>query len=364
MKESVTHSFFELLQVSIGVRERLGVSLDAEEWKQMLTIAKKQELVGVVFVGVQRLKLIGQGPDDMLYLTWMGLVSVVQHRNEMINNQCVEIQEVARKAGFRTCILKGQGNAMLYNPELQLMRTSGDIDLWLEGGYERVMAWVQATIPTDDVHGHHAHYHYFKDTDVEIHYRPIHGFSPRRNRVLDDYFETRQESCFTHRIMLPNGGKITVPDVEFSLVQQLAHIFQHFTMGGIGLRQLMDYYFLLIASTEEQRKEVASIVKKLHLPRFVAALMWLLEDAFALSPEKMLILPNEKDGRFLLEEVMRSGNFGHDDERIPKGMGYWKSFWFYNTYSLRLSRFDYTLWLWLPIMRMKGFLWRKSKGYK
>lgn len=364
MKEPIANSFFELLQISIGVREKLSISLDAEGWKQMLSIAKKQELVGVCFVGVQRLKSIGQGPDDMIYLTWMGLASMIQQRNKQLNNQCVEIQEVARKAGFRTCILKGQGNAILYNSELHLMRTSGDIDLWLDGGYEKVTAWVQSTIPTNDVHEHHAHYRYFEDTDVEIHYWPIHGFSPRRNRVLDGYFKTHQESCFSHGVLLPNGGEITVPDVEFSLIQQLAHVFQHFTMGGIGLRQLMDYYFLLRASTEEQRKVVSTIVKELHLVRFVAALMWLLHEAFALSPEKMLGIPNEKDGRFLLKEVMKSGNFGHDDERIPKSMGYWKSFWFYNTYSLRLSRFDYTLWLWLPIMRLKGFLWRKSKGYK
>ena len=47
----------------------------------------------------------------------------------------IHVSEWFRKKGFRTCILKGQGNAMMYpNP---CSRTPGDFDIWVEGGDKR-----------------------------------------------------------------------------------------------------------------------------------------------------------------------------------------------------------------------------------
>ena len=47
--------------------------------------------------------------------------------------------------GFRCCILKGQGNALLY-PD-PYMRTPGDIDIYLEGGRKRIMEYVNRVCP-------------------------------------------------------------------------------------------------------------------------------------------------------------------------------------------------------------------------
>ena len=131
----------------------------------------------------------------------------------------------------------------------------------------------------------------------------------------------------------------------------------------------MDYYFVLkTLSNSPLKGECADPVKKvvsdLGLNRFASALMWVLGHVFGLEERCMPWNPNEKDGSFLLNEIMRSGNFGHHDERIPKNMNYWKSFWYLNIYNLRLIRFDYWSWFWTPIMRLKGFVWRKINGYK
>lgn len=94
---------------------------------------------------------------EMLYLTWMGMAAKIQQRNETVNKQCLELQERLSKEGFRSFILKGQGNAENYG-SFALLRQSGDIDIWLEGGYEKVMAWVQKVAPTNEVNQHHAHF--------------------------------------------------------------------------------------------------------------------------------------------------------------------------------------------------------------
>ena len=131
----------------------------------------------------------------------------------------------------------------------------------------------------------------------------------------------------------------------------------------------MDYYFVLKTLSNSPLKgectdPVKKVVSELRLNRFASALMWVLGEVFGLKEKDMLWISDENNGRFLLNEIMLAGNFGHHDERIPKRMSYWKSFWYLNFYILRLIRFDYWSWFWTPIMRIKGFAWRKLNGYK
>ena len=54
-----------------------------------------------------------------------------------------------------------------------------------------------------------------------------------------------KEEQFSHRVMLGEQGEIAIPTVEFNLIFQLTHIYAHLMNEGIGLRQLLDYYYVL-----------------------------------------------------------------------------------------------------------------------
>ena len=112
---SIEQLFFELLRVSIGVSGCLSKTPTNEEWKALYDMAKKQSLVGVCFAGVQRLQQQQQESPEMLYLTWMGMAAKIQQRNEVVNQQCVEVQKTLSEKGFRSCIFKGQAVASLYH---------------------------------------------------------------------------------------------------------------------------------------------------------------------------------------------------------------------------------------------------------
>ena len=363
--------FLELVRVAIGTQETLTRVPSAEELKQLYDMAKKQSLVGICFAGIQHLNslnpsLLSQLPE-VDYLRWMGMAAKIQQRNEVVNRQCVELQAKLADDGFRSCILKGQGNFSNYG-NLGMLRQSGDIDILVEGGFEKINSFIQANWPTNDINDHHIHAEIFPDTEVEVHYYPFVLNNPFRNKVLKRFFVERESSQFSHQVKLPDGSTIIAADNSFNLIFQLVHIFHHLFTEGIGLRQLMDYNFVVKREMEVENglsvQEVKKVTSDIGLNRFASALMWVLGHVFGLEERCMPWNPNEKDGSFFLNEIMRSGNFGHHDERIPKNMNYWKSFWYLNIYNLRLIRFDYWSWFWTPIMRLKGFVWRKINGYK
>lgn len=359
--------------MAIGTQDTLSRPPSKGEWAELYAMAKKQSLVGICFSAVQKLtqnqEPRTQNLDEVQYLTWMGMAAKIQQRNEVVNAQCVEVQQMIEKEGFRTFIMKGQGNLALYrasydNDNLCLLRQSGDIDIYLEGGFEKVNAFVQRTCPTNEINELEIHYHCLEDTEVEIHYRPFILRNPIKNARLQKFFKEAMK--FDNKVALPNGvGCINVPTTEFNLVHQLVHTYHHFITEGVGLRQLMDYYFVILASSAEDVRECQKMVASLGLNRFASALMWVLVNVFGLKVEQALWAPCEKDGRMLLEEILMSGNFGHTDERAKDiQTSRWKAFWFVNGKTFRFWRFDHWAWFWSPVWRIYHFCWRKVRGFK
>lgn len=383
MKEDL---FFELIRVAIGQATCLSHTPKLTEWLQLYEMAKKQSLVGICFAGVQKLQTQSQAPNSlgnkqgvMLYLQWMGIATKIQQRNDVVNSQCVKLHEMLLEKGYRSCILKGQGVALLYyhipsNINLQKLRQSGDIDIWIEGGFEKVNKLVQELAPTNKIDTQHIQLRVYKDTEVEAHYKPFDAYGPKRRKVLDAFYEKCADNCFKNR----TESGIVAPTTEFNLVHQLLHIHHHLFTEGVGLRQLMDFYFVFRTQISDKgfmiNDEVIRVAHELGLDRFASALVWVVlyvfEGAEAINynstwAANSLWKPNEKDGRFLLNEILLSGNFGKQDER-QRGLydSKWNSFWMVHMKTFRLRRFDQWAWLWNPIYRIKCFAWRKMNGYK
>ncbi len=163
--------FFELLRLAIGIQNTLSRTTSAKEWQQLYEMAKKQSLVGVCFAGVQKLIDQQQAPEELLYLTWMGMAAKIQQRNVVVNRQCVELQARLSADGVRSCIIKSQGNHPAYG-QLGMLRQSGDIDIWIEGGGKKVVDLVNSICPTKEIRETHAQLRIYEDTEVEVHYRP------------------------------------------------------------------------------------------------------------------------------------------------------------------------------------------------
>ena len=106
--------FYELVQIALGQRELLSCTPSAAEWAELFSLAQKQAVTGVALNALEKMSQQGQKPPVNLLLEWIGLSEQIKAQNLLLNKRCGEITRLFSDAGFRTCILKGQGNALMY----------------------------------------------------------------------------------------------------------------------------------------------------------------------------------------------------------------------------------------------------------
>ena len=348
--------FFDFLRVCIGSAKEIPSSLKDADWKELYAIAKKQCLVGVLFDGIKKLPAEKVGMKKELLLQWMAESQLLEKANVRLNDAAIHVSEWFQKKGFRTCILKGQGNALMYpNP---YSRTPGDIDIWVEGGDKRVISFVRSISPHEKACYHHIGFPSYKGVEIEVHYRPSFLLCFWHNRRLQKYYEMMKEEQFSHRVMLGEQGEVAIPTVEFNLIFQLTHIYAHLMNEGIGLRQLLDYYFVLLHADIKDLVELQRNLKNFGLWKFAGAIMYIMQEVFGMPASRLIVPSNEKYGIFVLNEVLEAGNFGKHDERNRFG----RSQLGHNLQrvyrDIRLVRYFSAEALSEPIFRTWHFFWR------
>lgn len=318
--------FFDFLRFCIGATtEGIPESVKDADWGVLYGIAKKQALIGVLFHGIQQLPK-ELAPDGDLLMTWMGMAQRIKQQNMRLFMDSAKVCQNFKGAGFRNCILKGQGNALLY-PD-PYMRTPGDIDIYLIGGRKRIMEYVDKVCPNQVMRYHHVDFPVMK-TPIEVHFTPSYMFCPWHNRRMQKWFGKVLDLQCSNTVTLPDGyGEITVPTLSFNVIYILSHLYRHVFTEGIGLRQLLDYYFVVVKwhtdLTDLDSTDLAALqqdLKWLGLWKFAGAVMYVLYEVFGLEEEKMIAPINEKEGAFLLDEIVRGGNFGQYDDRLGDKTG-------------------------------------------
>lgn len=348
--------FFDFLRFCIGSKSEIPSSLKEADWKELYRIAQKQCLVGILFDGIQKLPPAEVGMSKDLLLQWMMQCQMLEKANVRLNDAAIHVSEWFGKKGFRTCILKGQGNALMYpNP---YSRTPGDIDIWVEGGDKRVISFVRSISLHEKACYHHIEFPSYKGVEVEVHYRPSFLLCFRHNRKLQNYYEMVKEKQFSHRVTLGEQGEVAIPTVKFNLIFQLTHIYAHLMNEGIGLRQLLDYYFVLLHADIKDLAELQRNLKRFGLWKFAGAIMYIMQEVFGMPASRLIVPSNEKYGIFVLNEVLEAGNFGKYDERNRFG----KSQLGHNLQrvyrDIRLVRYFPMEALSEPLFRTWHFFWR------
>ena len=324
---SYTHidDFFKLLRFSIGTADYFDGPRETVEWRQLFEMSKKQSLTGVCFNGIQKLSA-NQFHDEDLTMDWMGESVKIARRNKKLDQQVATVTKSLEQKGFDYCLLKGQGNALMYpNPSV---RIPGDIDLWvrpkdhksIEEDIKTVICFVRKHGKNSRALYHHIDGLSYEGTEVEMHYRPHFMQNLTHNARLQHYFQEHADEQFTHYVEI-GSQKVAIPTDEFNIVFQFSHIYQHLFHEGIGLRQIVDYYYLLkqyVASSKDSRTDWKSLLKHLGLFHIASALMWILTEKLGMDKDWAIVEPDGRRGNFVVKEILLGGNFGKYDNRNAK----------------------------------------------
>lgn len=377
--------FVELIQISLGNREHFTVKPTDEEWEELFNTCMEQALMGVGFEGIQRLS-VEEKPPFQLLIDWVNYIHKIEDKNRRTNMCCVGVSQRFAKDGYSTCVIKGQGNSLLYpNP---MSRNSGDVDIWVVKDLEKsigrsdvgnwvdenrrdVIGYVGKIVDTIEARVHHVEFPVKSDITIEVHYLPMFMYSIPAQRKFEAFCHSHLKDIFYNKVKLPNCGddEIAVPDQVFNSVFQMVHVLRHLFEEGIGMRQLVDYYYVLCRLYEDTRGErnayIIQWVRELGMEKFATALMWVMSDVLGMDERMLLCVPDEKRGKLLYEEVMAAGNFGFFD----KSKGEWmrKGVLFMFIWKIKRNSRYWSLCpqevVWGPIFRIWHYCWRKKNGY-
>jgi hypothetical protein len=414
--------FFELLQVAIGNRQALTSRPTDEEWEFLYDECDKHALLGIAFAGVERLPKEQYPPFDVL-AEWVHDAQVAKENNEKRSKECVDVCNLLKENGIASCIIKGQSNIINYQSDstdgLGMLRTCGDIDLWclpdnnvrIAKGIADVVEFTrkyrlehnQPDIPWHRVLYYHVEMDWDSGIEVELHYRPSYLNCFWRNARLQKWFENNRQFGINYS---PEG--FPIPTNSFNAVYQLLHVYKHLFEQGIGLRQILDYYFVLKALSQEtplvplrrgkmrppespcvggevkddilggrtgaqtsppMQGDLEGLIRSFGMKKFASAMMYVLRTVFAMPDKYLICKPNEEEGKFLLSEIMQAGNFGKYDERIKRVEGSYLKVqcnhalekWKHN---LRLIGHYPEEVLWEPVFRVYHWVWRRFRLWK
>ena len=315
-------------------------------------------------------------------MQWMALALQIEKRNALLNEQCRQLTELYKHDGLSTCILKGQGNLLNYPEHLRKRRQCGDIDVWTvcKNGIPIAVQTGKDKAEYVEYHGRKAvieyvkmqhrlagnndmpkqNYHHIEaptmdGTEVEVHFRAAHLYSPLRNWRLQKWMNEHADECMKNKTYLG----FAMPTSSVNVIYQMTHMYKHHIDGGLGFRHLMDYYYALrvwhndvmeckdlqsqgmwcegLGTHVMSNEEVMSVIRSFGMTKFAAAVMYVLHKVFDMSSHYYICNLNEKEGKKLLAEIMNSGNFGHYDSEKP------------NVYQ---HRFQYHIWKFKRIFRL------------
>ena len=241
---------FAFLKYCLGSKENMSRVITGMDWQMLYSFASKQALLGLCFEGIERLgkeypEELKQNPIGReLLMTWTGKAQQIRRQNMKVNAVASKLFSMLREDGMRCCILKGQGNALMYpNP---YSRTPGDIDVWINASRERIMEYAQKKFELgDDIRLQHLETS-LDSVPVELHFFPCSMNNPIYHTRLQKWFRRNADLQCSHIVGLPDGaGDIAIPTTAFNVVYQLTHLYHHFFDEGIGMRQIIDYFLVV-----------------------------------------------------------------------------------------------------------------------
>lgn len=296
--------YLDFIKYSVTQEQTPPASCHQIDWRKFFQYCNRQGIIGLIFDGLQKSDLrIGQ---DALF-EWISFVESIKVQNAIVNKRIEQTTKFFEEKGFRSCVLKGQANGLMY-PKSEL-RSPGDIDIWVDGEREDIIKLVKGVTPDAHYSIHHIKLPVYKDVSVEAHYRPIYLMNWFSDKKLQRYISNVEERQFSHKVKFRDIEIGCLTD-DFNVVYQLLHMFAHFGSTRNNFKQFVDYLFLLRKGLNTQEcMDCEKMIRKLGLYKYATGIMWIMFEVLGLEEKYLIVEPNENEGRLILKESFYFGTW-------------------------------------------------------
>jgi hypothetical protein len=315
-------------------------------WTNLLSFARKQCIVGIYWLGIEKLGDVDNKPNETEIMSWMEDVIKIKRQGQLLDRKVVELCRHFKDEGYEYCILKGQTNNRFY-PE-PYCRTPGDIDIWVNSTRKELLKVILSKYDNTIVCYHHLEYPYFKDTSVEAHIYPTFSTNPINNYRIQKFFASEAKRQMRNTIPLSIGQETVGLTDDVNILYQLMHMHRHMCEEGLGLRQLIDYFFLIKGSSlsVKDRERLVRRIKRFHLTKFAKGILYLLHTQLGMDKKYLFLPEDDKEGEYLLIQILQGGNFGKYNEivqgykksphwqRFPRRIAFFLSKWRHDPYEI------------------------------
>ena len=308
-------AFLTLLRAGLWEQDVSLLSYKALNLSVVYSLAQEQTVVGLVASGVEHVSDTRLPKDKVLL--FVGDALQMEQRNTEMNNLISVLVDKLKDAGINILLVKGQGIAQCY--ARPLWRSCGDVDFLVDDNhYERAK---QVLLEFSEAKAEEVDNRKHLELNIQGWVVELHG-SLRGNvlKRIDNGIDNIITDIFSNgkvRLWQNGSTKVYLPAPDEDVILVFAHILQHFTQGGIGLRQICDWCRLLWVYRETLDCELLeSRIMGMGLMTEWKAFGSLAVDFLGMPNITMPFYTSEKKWKQkasrIMEFILMTGNMGHN----------------------------------------------------
>lgn len=302
--------FFGVLQESLWGRPVDSIP-DGIRWDVVTRQFECQTVMGLA--SYPMIRLINQGLAPASYMNdLVQRIGQNTRRHPELNSHIIEVFHLLSREGFHPVLFKGQGIAQSYpNP---ILRMCGDIDVYIgRSDFQKACSLFSEIGEAEAATCSKKHYHIpFKGTHVELHrvaeVQHLWGTDRYYHRLTEQWLEKTSPDFVTI-----GGEKIPVPPCQFNVLYVFNHLWHHFILAGLGIRQLCDWAVVLHnAYGKIDENVLLGQLKRLHLLNAWKTMGWIVVNCLGLPSLEMPFYSDKAEARSrrIWQMMEKMGTFG------------------------------------------------------
>lgn len=306
--------FIDFIKAGIW-SEEIELPVGFTEWKRVARLAKAQAMYGIVSNEILNRVDDSKGMTNDLRVDLKSFkVSNIMAVNR-VNITTAKLFNLLKDKGFSPVLLKGSGLAANYpHPEL---RQCGDIDVYMGEedyvkSYDLLIHYASRIDNVKDIWIDKNYSAVFGDVEAEIHRVADEHSSSALDRKLQKF--TKEFLRNTTVSVEIAGVPVETPSDTFNAFYVFLHMFRHFMIKGVGMRQVCDWMlFLTKHNTGINQEALKKALNDMHILRawqdFVAMAVNYLGADSAVMPLYREGIRDRRQKK-ILKRILTEGNFG------------------------------------------------------